>query len=132
MASEQSGIGTTPPTGLFGSLKRLAGTFVSLLKTRLELVSTEIEEERERIKEIVLLAVIALFCMSLGVLLLTLLIVVAFWNTYRLYVLSGFVIFYLGLGLIAGLVMRRKVISKPRLFSGTLSELAKDRESLKF
>ncbi len=102
------------------------------MKTRLELVSTEIEEERERIKEIVLLAVIALFCMSLGVLLLTLLIVVAFWNTYRLYVLSGFVIFYLGLGLIAGLVMRRKVISKPRLFSGTLSELAKDRESLKF
>ncbi len=131
MAAEESGTGTARRAGFLSPLKTLAETLVSFLKTRLELIATEIEEERERLKEIILLALIALFCACLGVLLLTLLIVLAFWETYRLYVLGGFVVLYFGLGLIAGLVMRRKVMTKPKFLSATLSVLAKDRESLK-
>lgn len=131
MAAEEGGTGTARQAGFLSPLKALAETFVSFLKTRLELVATEIEEERERLKEIILLALIALFCTCLGVLLLTLLIVLAFRETYRLYVLGGFVVLYFGLGLTAGLVMRRKVITRPKFLSATLSVLAKDRESLK-
>jgi uncharacterized membrane protein YqjE len=130
MAAEDSGTGTGP-RGFFDSLKALLASLVALLETRLDLISTELEEEEERFKEMIALGAIALFCAGLGILFLTLLIVVVFWDTHRFYVLGGFAFLYLGLGLIAGLILRKKALSKPRLFSATLSELAKDREQLK-
>lgn len=119
------------PAGFFHSLNSLAATFVAVLQTRADLISTEIEEERERLKEMILLTVVALFCVSLGVLLFTLLVVVVFWDTHRLYVLGGFSIFYLALGLFAGWRARKNGLDKPKFLSATLSELAKDRERLK-
>lgn len=119
------------PAGLFHSLNSLAATLVAILQTRADLISTEIEEERERLKEMILLTVVALFCVSLGVLLFTLLVVVVFWDTHRLYVLGGFSIFYLALGLSVGWIARKKGLDKPQFLSATLSELAKDREHLK-
>lgn len=119
------------PAGFFHSLNSLAATLVAVLQTRAELISTEIEEERERLKEMILLTVVALFCVSLGVLLFTLLVVVVFWDTHRLYVLGGFSIFYLALGLFVGWIARKKGLDKPKFLSATLSELAKDRERLK-
>ncbi|MBI2349907.1 MAG: phage holin family protein [Deltaproteobacteria bacterium] len=119
------------PAGFFHSLNSLAATFVAVLQTRADLISTEIEEERERLKEMILLTVVALFCVSLGVLLFTLLVVVVFWDTHRLYVLGGFSIFYLALGLFVGWIARKKGLDKPKFLSATLSELAKDRECLK-
>lgn len=119
------------PAGFFHSLNSLAATLVAILQTRADLISTEIEEERERLKEMILLTVVALFCVSLGVLLFTLLVVVVFWDTHRLYVLGGFSIFYLALGLFVGWIARKKGLDKPKFLSATLSELAKDRERLK-
>ncbi len=131
MAAEESGTGTARRSGFLSPVKALAETIVAFVKTRLELLATEIEEERERLKQIILLSFVALFCACLGVLLLTLLVVVAFWETYRLYVLGGFVVFYFGLALVAVLALRKKVISRPKFLAATLSVLARDRESLK-
>ena len=132
MAVEDGGAGAAPSRGFLGSIKALLGALLDLLQTRVELISTELEEEQQRLKETALLAIIALFFASLGIVFLTLLVVAIFWESHRLYVLGGFALLYLALGLIAGLIMRKKVRSKPRLFSATLSELAKDREHLKF
>ena len=129
MAAEDSGTGTSS-RGFFDSLKALVAGFAALLETRLDLISTELEEEEERLKGMIVLGAIALFCASLGIIFLTLLIVVIFWDTHRFYVLGGFAVLYLALGLIAGLILRKKAMSKPRLLSATLSELAKDRERL--
>ncbi|MGH7773950.1 MAG: phage holin family protein [Candidatus Binatia bacterium] len=131
MAAEDSEGDTTRAKGLFDPLKAVLATFLAVLQTRLDLVSTEFEEERERFKEMILLAVISFFCVSLGILLLTLFVVVIFWDTHRFYVLGGFVALYLGLGLTAGGILRKKAMSRPKLFSATLSELAKDIERLK-
>ena len=131
MAAEDSGMGAGPSKSSFDSLKALPASFVALLETRLDLISTELEEEQERLKEMIVLNVIALSCGSLGIIFLTLFVVVIFWETHRFYALGGFALLYLGLGLIAALILRRKALSKPRLFSATLSELAKDREQLK-
>lgn len=131
MAAEESGTGTNRPKGFFDSLKAVLSGLVALLQTRLDLLATELEEEQERLKEMVFLGAIFLFCASLGVIFLTLLIVLIFWDTHRFYVLGGFAVLYLGVGLIAGLILQKKALSRPKLFSGTLSELAKDRERLK-
>lgn len=117
--------------GFIDPLRSFLAKFVGLLQTRLELICTELEEEKERLKESVLLAAAALFFLSLGILLLTLWVVVLFWESYRLYVLGGFALLYLALGLILGLLAKLKARRRPRLFSATLSELAKDRDQLR-
>ena len=130
MGAETDRGGTTRRGGLFDSLRAVMASFVGLLQTRLDLASTEIEEERERLKELILLAAIALFCLSLAVILLTVLVVTIFWETHRFYVLGGLALFYLAAGSIAALILRKKAAGRPRLFSATFAELAKDRERL--
>ena len=117
-------------TGLLASLQRLLATFTEILHTRLEILSTELEEEGQRISLLFIYGLVSLFFLGLGLLFATVFIVAAFWETHRLYVLAGFTVFYLGIGVIAALVVRHKIKTRPRLFSATLSELGKDRERL--
>jgi uncharacterized membrane protein YqjE len=102
-----------------------------LLKTRLHLLANELEEEEERIQQILVLGATAVLCLVIGSLLVTCFIVVLFWETnYRLIVLGGFALFYLIIGGIAGLITLRKSRQRPRLLSATLGELAKDHQRL--
>lgn len=117
-------------TGLLAGLQRLLATFTEILHTRIEILSTELEEEGERARQLLVYGLVSLFFLGLGLLFATVFIVVAFWETHRLYVLAGFTVFYLGIGAIAALVVRHKIKTRPRLFSATLSELGKDRERL--
>ena len=116
--------------GIFDSLRAVTASFVGLLQTRLDLASTEIAEEAERLKELILLVAIALFCLSLAAIFLTVLVLTLFWETHRFYVLGGLTLFYLAAGVIATLVLRKKTAARPKLFSATVAELAKDRERL--
>lgn len=117
-------------TGLLSALQRLLATFTEILHTRIELLSTEMEEEGQRVRQLFIYGLVSLFFLGLGLLLATAFIVVAFWETHRLYVLAGFTVFYLSIGTLAALVVRHKLRTRPRLFSATLSELGKDRERL--
>jgi uncharacterized membrane protein YqjE len=130
MADELSETGADREPGFFDSLKAMMTDFAALLHTRLELASTEFEEEMERLKQMLLLAAISLFCFGVGVLLLTVFIVVIFWDTHRFLALGGFALFYLLVGVILGLKVRGIVGAHPRLFSATVAESAKDREIL--
>jgi len=118
------------PDGLFASLRTLGATFVAILQNRLELLSTDIAEERARLGSILLLALVALFCLGVGVLLLTLLVVVLFWDTHRLAALSALTLLFLAAGAWIGLLASHRLRNKPRLFEASIAELAKDREQL--
>lgn len=112
--------------GLFESLKALTGTFIAIVYTRLELFSTELEEERERLAILLTLMLVALFCIGVGVVLAVLLLVVAFWDTHRLLVLAGLTGVFLIGGLSASWLVLHKLRTKPRLFAATLAELRQD------
>ncbi len=116
--------------GLFESLKTLSASLIGIVHTRLELLSTDIAEEREHLIAFLLLALLALFCLGVGVLLLALMIVVAFWESHRLLALGGLT----GLFLIAGAGMAwlalHKARTRPRLFAASLAELSRDRQHL--
>lgn len=116
--------------GLLDSLKTLSGSMVSLVQTRLELLSTDIAEERVHLTRLLVLGLLALFCFGVGVVLLAMLIVVVFWDTHRLAALGGLTGFFLVAG--AGLVgfARHKARTRPRLFEASLAELSKDRQHL--
>ncbi len=105
-------------------------TLLELLQTRVEIVATEFEEERVRLRELVVFGFLALFFVSVGLTLATLFVVALYWDTHRLAVLGGVALLYLGLGGFAGFCLYRRLKSRPRLFSTTLSELEKDREQL--
>ena len=116
-----------PPPSFYQSVKAYLATWVEVLRTRVELFSVECEEERERVEQLVILGATALVCLAFGVLLVTLFVVVAFWETnYRLAVLGGFAVLYLAAGTVVGLITRRKSRTRPKLFSATLGELTKD------
>ena len=112
------------------SLKRMTGTLLDILQTRLDLLSNEMEEERLRIGQMLLYGSIALFFFGLTIMLLTVFFVVLFWDEHRLLVLAGFTALYFVAGLLVWSALRRVSREKSKLFSASLAELADDRDRL--
>ena len=130
MPTEEQVGDTTEKVGLLGSVKNLAATLLAMGQTRLELLSNDLEEERAWLTTMLVWTLIALFSATLAVILATLLIVVVFWDSYRLLALSIMMsIFVLG-AVFAWRVVCNMSKSKPRIFSASLAELSKDREQL--
>ena len=117
-------------SGLIGSVKRLASTLISIVATRLELLSNELQEERLRLAQMLLFYVCALFCFGMGVLLLTVFIVVLYWDDHRFAVLGGLCMLFFALGALMMMLWRNMARSKSKLFSASLAELSRDREQL--
>jgi uncharacterized membrane protein YqjE len=118
------------PRGLFGSARVVLGALVDIVQTRLQLASTELEEERLRVAELLLFAAAALFFLGLGIVLATLLLVLVFWEGPRLLVLGAAAAFFLVLGAGLAATWRRKSRGKPALLASTLAELQRDRDAL--
>lgn len=116
--------------GLFASLKTLSASLIGIVQTRLELLSTDVAEERERLTALLVLAQVALFCLGVGVVLLAILIVVVFWESHRLSALGALIGVFLIAGAAAGWLALHRLRTKPRLFAASLDELAKDRQQL--
>lgn len=129
MADTGPGAESTP--GLLASLQRLLATLLEILQTRIEIVATEFEEERVRLRELVVFGVLTLFFVSIGLTLVTLFVVAFYWDTHRVEVLGIVSFLYLALGGITGFCLYRRLKTRPRLFAATVSELAKDREKLR-
>jgi len=115
---------------LFESVKRLLCTLTSIVSTRLELLANELQEERLRLTQMFFFALIALFCFSMGVLLLTVFIVVLFWDDHRLAVVGGLTVLFFASGILMAMLLRGKARARPRLFSASLGELSRDRAHL--
>lgn len=117
-------------SGLMESLKRLVGTSLAIFQTRLDLFSNEIEEERVRVAQMLLYGSVALFLFGLAIMLLTVFVVVLFWDSYRLAVLGGFTALFFVAGLLVWNALHRLASEKSKLFSVSLAELADDRDQL--
>lgn len=117
--------------GLFESLKTLSVNLVSIVHTRLELLSTDVAVEREQLTSFLVLVLVALGCLGLGVVLVTLLIVVVFWESHRLVALAGLAGFFLIVGFGLAWFALHRVRTRPRLFEASLAELSKDRQHLR-
>lgn len=115
---------------LVNSLKNLGKTAIEIFHTRLQLVSVDIQEEKARLVELMVYAVVGVFCASFALLLLTFFVVVAFWDTYRLAALAALTLLYLAIGVAAGISFRNKLRAHPVLFASTLAELKKDHLNL--
>ena len=124
-------MGSERSTGFLDTCKSVFVAITSALHTRLELFVTELEEERERLKQALLLTLLLFFGLSFGFILLNIFVVALFWEKGWLLALGGLATLYLGVGVVAAVMLRKKILTRPGLFPGTLAELEKDRDRLK-
>jgi uncharacterized membrane protein YqjE len=115
-----------PVAGLFQSLNHLLATFVAIVHTRLELLTTELQEEVRQVGGILLWAFVAAFAVMMSLFLAALAVIFVFWDTHRVVASVAVVV-----AVVAGLMLRHKLSTKPPLLDDTLAELARDRDQLK-
>lgn len=123
--------GTANEPGLLYGFKSALAVLSSMLHTRLDLFVTELEEERERLKQTLLLTLVLFFGLSFGLILLTIFIVALFWDRGWIAAIGCLGAVYLGVGIAAGLKLRNAILTRPGLFPATLAELGKDRDRLR-
>lgn len=124
--------GNTPDRGkgLIKSLTDLAATLLAIAQTRIELLSVELEQEREHIISLLVMSLVALFCLGVGLVLIIIAIVMAYWETHRILALCAVAGFFLTAGIAVWFYSRHKLKTKPGLLTASLSELSKDRQQL--
>ena len=115
---------------LLDSAKRMLATLIALVHTRLELFTTEIEEEIQRAASVLLWALVALFFGSLFVMMIGFTIIVAFWDEHRLAAAAGVTGAYLLGTIVFGLLARARLRAKTRFMAASIEELKRDRQSL--
>jgi uncharacterized membrane protein YqjE len=117
--------------GLLHSIKHLAQTLLGAAQTRLEILATEIEEERVRLEQLLLFVLAAGFCLGMGIVLCVALVVLFYWETHRLAAVGIFAVAFLAAGVVLGLILRDMVKTRSKAFAVTRGELAKDRAMLR-
>lgn len=109
------------------SVSDLGATALSALRTRLELFSLEVAEQRARMVRLLAMAFGGLICLSLAIFVFTLLVALYFWPTDHRYLALGvlaLVYALLGGGLFWA--VRQALVNDPVPFAATLDELRRD------
>lgn len=120
------------PPSFVGSLKNIGSSIVSLLETRLALLCTELEEEREHAIHLLLLGVVSVIFLILGMIVGTFFVVVLFWDSpYRLHAMGSVALVYFLVSGGAAWKARAYLNQRTRFLDATLTELEKDSASLK-
>ena len=112
------------------SFRRVVTTLIDVLHTRAELAVTELEEETVRYFVYLMLALTAMFCLGVAILLVILLIVAVYWDTHRIGVLVSLILFFLIAAAGISFTIRNRYRHKPRLLEHTLSEISTDVRTL--
>jgi uncharacterized membrane protein YqjE len=120
-----------PAAGLAAALSGIAATLVALLRTHLELATVEFEEERERIKTMIALVVIATVFGCFTLIAVSVLVVVWLWDQNPLAVIAGVAVVYALIAAGAVLSLRRQLRTHGRPFAATLSELERGADALR-
>ena len=103
----------TTSTPLGESMKRMAATLLDMIQTRLELLSNEIDEERLHFRQVLLYASIALLFFGISIMLLTMFVVVVFWDSQRLLVLASLAgLFLWGIHLFAVILSAKDALAQ--------------------
>jgi len=112
--------------GLVDALRAIGGTLNEIVRVRGSLFAVELREEVQRRKEMLGLAVLGVACVHMALLLLSVLVAVIFWDTYRIAAIGAMTGVYLACGTIAIVKLRERIAASPEPFAATLGELERD------
>lgn len=108
------------------SLPRLLGSAASMLRTRLELASMDVEDELRYAIGLLLVGTLAVLSLSFGLLFAAFAVVALYWETHRIAAILGAGGLFAAVAAALAFACWRSVISKPRFMAATLDELEKD------
>ncbi len=117
--------------GLLASLRGLAATSVALLRTRLELLKVEAQEEVGRVRGMLLWGIVAALCGVAGAVFLAVFLTVLLWDSHRLLVLGIASALFLAAAALAIATVLRLSRQGSQLFAASLAELRQDEAALK-
>jgi uncharacterized membrane protein YqjE len=120
-----------PVTGLFHSLNNFIATLVAIAHTRLQLLTTELQEEVQEVAQLLIWSFVALFAAMMALFLGALTVIFVFWDTHRILAALIMTALFLAIAAAGALMLRRRLRSKPPMLDATLAELAKDRDQLR-
>ena len=109
---------------------QVAATLAAIVQTRLALAAVEMEEESLRFLSYLALAMLALLCLFVGLVLIVFLVIVLFWDTHRIAAIAITAAVFIVAAIATLLGVRASFRSKPKLLSFPLSELNKDLDEL--
>lgn len=113
------------------SVARLAASLLAIAQTRVELAATEVEEESLRYFSYLILSLTALFFLGVALVLGAMLLIVLYWDSHPVGILSVLMALFGLAGLIIGMRVRSKYRYKPKLLAHTLTELSRDTDMLR-
>ena len=116
--------------GLFAALKNIVATVLASGKTRLELLSNELEEEKLRAVNLLVVVLGMVFCLSAGTLIAVFFLTALFWDN-RLFVLGASGVFFLLLGFVLFGLFKRAMQRPEKMFAASIAELQEDLRQLK-
>ena len=129
MKSESTSRPPQPETS--GTLRRLGGSLLSMLRTRLELIGIDIAEEKERLLLTLFVGLAGMLFGLMALVTLTALVAATFWDSYRWQALAGLTAVYALGALACGWKAWSAIRHAPAIFATTIAELEKDAEALK-
>lgn len=112
------------------SLRRFGAAILGLLHGHVELLGIELQEQKTRTVQMLLMAGLALVFALLLLVALSVLVLIIFWDSYRLQAAICLCLFYIGGCLFCAWRLHVLVTDESSPFSATLDELARDRERL--
>jgi len=108
------------------TMARVGATLLSMVQTRLELAAVEVEEESQRLLGYFALVLLSLVLFGVAMLLLSLTIILVFWDSYRLQAALGLAVLFGAAAALVGLKLKASFANRPRLLAATVGELNKD------
>ena len=117
-------------TGLLHSAQSLLASVLALARTRLELFSTELQEELSRLLAVIVVAVAALLLAALGAGLAAAALLIALPAEQRVSVAAAMAVLSIAAAVAAGWTARTLLLTKPPPLAASIGELERDREAL--
>ena len=118
------------PGGLFSSLRQMLDTVLEIAQVRLKLLGNELQQEKLRVFDGLMMAIAGLMVLMVGAVLLCALVLMLFAPAYRLAALSVMTLVFLAAGLWLIRAGQRRLSKSGGPFDATLSELDQDRKGL--
>ncbi|WP_341303357.1 phage holin family protein [Pseudomonas sp. TMP25] len=120
---------STPPSRST-SPRRFGSALLGLLQGHIALFAEELKEQQSHAVSLLVFTSLSLLFGLLLIIGLSAALLIAFWESHRLLVVSALCAFYT-VGLLSALIMLlQRVRNAPAPFSASLEELARDREQL--
>jgi uncharacterized membrane protein YqjE len=118
-----------PPHDTQGPLRRIVSSVFAIFETRLELIGIELAQEKQRLIGVLFLGLAAMMLCMMALITLTVLVAIAFWDTYRWQSLVVITLVYVLVAVLCALRARSGLLDAPNVFDSTIAEFKKDRDT---